>query len=709
MSDPGQKPPGEPEFGMFAGLSVGAAIWLGIEILGLWLKGLTMPWAGALVYMLPKHFFPRGIGAVPETAVWRASVLSVAHICWWVGLVLGITAGGAIFWWLATPSSGVRHLRGRQLRQGAALAKQEARAEGKPTGVYLHPKIQLTERRETRHFFIGGASGSGKTTVIQPVYEQACARGDKLVVWDFKGDIWQAGGRAVLLAPWDRRSARWVPGGDINTIPRARALAEFLIPARDGANPMWEQGAQQILVSVISAFLPRAWAFAELGSAMRRILTDMDELKSIINDEMPEAKRIVESGKPSESVLFTLSAWFAAVFDLAEADRSLEQAGRPPLVLRDWLAHKNSAPLIFRPNPDDPPEGEGGAAGLGRQFNALVINMLAQYVLMMPDTPPEQRRIWFFLDEVSHIAKLNVITELLEAGRSKGARVILGLQEPSQVTKKYSPETLRIWENTTATKILVQMVGADAQDWASRQVGEREVERYVGQMSGAANWGSNQQASRSSSWQRAEERLLLPGEFAQIVQPNAQGVRGVLLMSGDAHLLTWPHLKIEPTRTAFEPATWTLPGWQRAHRASAAPPRPDGDEGHGTVIDQPKRPMSTRPTTGGQAKQRPPAQAEIAPVSAPAQTPAPDRVATSEVAPTPTPDEPAADVVSDQVQDAALDHVAPGLGSAIEAAGEIAAALGSDPTAPFTAPAAGLPARRKWRRRASAEQDREPD
>ncbi len=700
MTDPGQKPPTEPEFGLIAGAVIGLVVWLAIEAVGMWTLGVGgHSVSAAVVYLLPK-MFPHGFGGVMPATIWPTAALAIAHRWSIGGLALGGAVGGAIFFWFATPAAGVRHLRGRQLRKGAALAKQEARAEGKPTGIYLHPKIQISERRETRHFFIGGASGSGKTTVILPIFEQARARGDKLIVWDYKGDIWQAGGPAVLLAPWDARSHRWIPGADINTIPRARALAQFLIPA-NGNNPMWEMGTQQILVAVLSSFLPRQWTFSELGAAARTILTDMDSLKGIINDEMPEAQRIIASGKPSESILFTLSVWFTAVFDLAEADRALAHAGRPTLALRRWLDHKNPAPLIFRPNPDDPPEDDSGAGGgLGRQFVALAINLLAGYVLMMPDAPPEQRRIWFFLDEVSHIAKLNVITEMLEAGRSKGARVILGLQEPSQITKKYSAETLKIWENTTATKILVQMTGTDAQEWAARTVGEREVERYVGQMSAGANWGSNQQASRSSSWQRAEERLLLPAEFAQIVQPSAAGVRGILLMSGDAHLLTWPHLDPQPKRSAFEPAAWTLPGWQRAHRAAAAPTNHPDDE-DSVDIGQPQRPMLPRPPTGGQAKQRRPAHAEIAP-------PAPDRVATSEVAPTPAPDEPVADVAAEQVQDAALDHIAPGLGAAVEAVGEISEALGPDPVAPSAAPAPGMPARRKWRRRAP-DQEREAD
>ena len=95
-------------------------------------------------------------------------------------------------------------------------------------------------------------------------------------------------------------------------------------------------------------------------------------------------------------------------------------------------------------------------------------------------------------------------------------------------------------------------------------------------------------------------------------------------------------------------------------------------------------------------------------VPAPAQTPATDRVPTSEVAPMPAPDEPVAEVAGDPIQDAALDHVAPGLGSAIEAAGEIAEALAApDPATPTAATAAGLPARRKWRRRITPEQDRD--
>src|SRR5699024_4505924 len=94
-----------------------------------------------------------------------------------------------------------------------------------------------------------------KTQILKRLITQIIARGDRLIIWDVKGDYTADFGRtkgAVLLAPWDRRAAAWDVGADVPGRADARELAARLVRApSSGAPDMWSNGARIILSAYI--------------------------------------------------------------------------------------------------------------------------------------------------------------------------------------------------------------------------------------------------------------------------------------------------------------------------------------------------------------------------------------------------------------------------------------------------------------------------
>ncbi|WP_191088508.1 type IV secretion system DNA-binding domain-containing protein, partial [Acidithiobacillus caldus] len=341
--------------GLGAGIGTLAGYLVGWESVGLWKTGgLLFPHTLLSVIhhsgILPPQYLP---------------VLAT-------GGVLGLVTGGVLGYRGGYIPSEI-HIRGSQLTRKPKLmqeAIQEASppVKGKNDGIYIHPKIQTTEALEASHMLIVGGSGAGKTTILWPMINQIIERGDKAIIFSFKGDFEQKIGKGeaigkqfALLAPWDNRSALWALGKDIRTRLDAEALSNTLIPEPEKSdNPMWTNGARSLVTGIISDVqreFGEAWGFAELAKRCAEALADFKVLKEIITRENPVAASLISGGadsKTTTSFLANISAYLTHVVNLGVAADDLKDAARrKQWSVNGWIAGRGVPPIAilgFRPS-----------------------------------------------------------------------------------------------------------------------------------------------------------------------------------------------------------------------------------------------------------------------------------------------------------------------------------------------------------------------
>ena len=534
----------------------------------------------------------KGAGFIsPSTivaAIHQAGILPHAYMPIFAGGAgIGAMAGG-VAGFLAGNISAEIHIRGSQLTRKPKLMQQailEASppVKGKNEGIYIHPKIQTTEALEASHMLVVGGSGAGKTTILWPMINRIVERGDKAIIFSFKGDFEQKigtgeriGKQFALLAPWDTRSAVWALGRDIRTRLDAEALANTLIPEPEKSdNPMWTNGARSLVTGIISDVQREhgeAWGFAELAKRCAESLADFKVLKEIITRENPVAAALIGGGadsKTTTSFLANISAYLTHVVNLGVAADDLKDAAKgKQWSVNGWIAGRvpSIAVLGFRPS----------AKAISEAWCASIIEQIVLKLEDLEDVSPEKRRVWLILDEVPRMGKIPSITEALEVLRSKGVRIILGCQGINQIEEKYSKTTARSWAMQTATKILGRIVEPEDQKWAALLIGERDLERFSSQynVSGGAQGGSSQ----GGSYQRVKEHTVLPSQFWQIVKVTKQGPRAILTVAGSEFvgLLDWPFQPNPNRRGSREKhqARWVLPRYARP-TWGAVPPKVD--------------------------------------------------------------------------------------------------------------------------------------
>jgi hypothetical protein len=502
-------------------------------------------------------------GILPMPFGWAPAALGLA------GLV-GAGVGG----WIAATRPSERPIPGRGYvlqRDPAAIGRALQVGRGEVPGVHIHPGVQISQREECNHFLIVGGTGAGKTTVLWPILDQIRARGDKMIIFDSKGDFtqsWPGVGERdfVLLSPTDKRSARWQIGADIRTRLEAQTLAETLIPTTE-KDPMWSNGARALLVGLISDLQTRApgrWGFAELAQVVASALTDFQTLKDILAREDPAALHIIGGAdaktktpsKTAHSFIVNLGAFMSSVISLGVGADDLKD--NQTWSVRRWLAGKTPpvAILGFRKS----------VKGVNQSFISSLIEQVVLQIGDMPDAAPDKRRIWLVLDECPQAGKIPTITDSLTTLRSKGVRVIIGMQSLAQVRESYSKDTATTWAGSCGIQVIGKLGSDEDQAWASKVLGDHEVERFVGQVSMTAGAGA---AQRNQSWERVREPVLMPASFAQEFRliknwlGQMIGPRLLVIAGGEAAILDWRFPAITKRRPARVAARWIGVGYRR--------------------------------------------------------------------------------------------------------------------------------------------------
>lgn len=488
------------------------------------------------------------------TLLWRFDFAAIMSI------LFGIGIGAAAGW----PTSALAHVAGRQMYSGyiaRKMLKKQADADCKTsgTGIKLHPSFDwnLSLDRESRHFLITGSIGGGKTQIILPMLKAAMERGDRLIIYDNKGDFTSLFPDVALLAPWDERTFVWDIAKDCSNTQDARELAARLIPP--GEDPMWHSAARQIMAAVIMKLqhdLGKNWTWADLHEMSSARLNDIiPELQRYV----PELRFILGEGpsKTKQSILIYLAASMDLIADLRAAWGDVS-AGKS-FSFAEWLMNENPEHKVIIL------QGSGRYTELTKAYIQSAIAIVTGRINSPEFSDSKTRRLWVILDEFPQLGELREFQPLLEVGRSKGVRVVLGLQDISQVKQTYGEHVASSWSSMVGTQIVVRVNPGDTANFISRElVGTRTVDRIT-----------VHQRKRLAP-QREQAAVIEPADLITQLGVDKNGVRALILGYKDAFIQSFPFTTLPKMRESSKPARWldTAKGAVTMRDPDPVPPPP---------------------------------------------------------------------------------------------------------------------------------------
>ncbi len=454
------------------------------------------------------------------------------------------------YYWSQPNNNTGKHIRGTKVFKGneaIAYGRKKASAEIKKDvpGLLIHEYFRLPYSRETGGLLILGSPGSGKTQILWSMVDDLMKWDEevKLFILDNKGDAVEKthSATSILLAPWDDRSCCWNIAEDVVTELDAELLASSFIRLPDGDNAVFGHGARIVLTGILVCLQKthgKKWGWTDLVNAIEwPVKTIIEQFEKYY----PMGLKIIrEDSKTSDSVLFNLVAEVAFIKHLAKAWPDDTRA----FSLRRWIKDDSTykKQLILQADKAFPL--------ISDPLCTAVINLLAQLVLspQLPDS--KSRRIYFVLDEIAQIPRIEQLSNLCALGRSKGASVWLGVQDLDLLMKRYSKDEVNSLISMLSTKIVLRMGEGHGAEFASNLLGKREVER------------SDFDAKGKQINKRLEtQQLVLPSELNGLpIANSSNGIQGWLSITGwQATLkLRWPIQNFPKIRQGIQIADWVF-------------------------------------------------------------------------------------------------------------------------------------------------------
>lgn len=352
-----------------------------------------------------------------------------------------------------------QHIRGMQLIPYRDI--QES-IKNQPPGKLRFGPITLPEKSETRHAFIAGVTGAGKTVCINQTI--ANLRPDsKVIIYDFKGDYlaqWYDPERDIIINPLDSRTTGWSIFNEVKYKHDVISVAKSLFPLPpEGKDPFWANSAAAIFRGIFTALV-------EKGCQSNK---DILALATSSGEAIRDACASVPDGAVGASHLENPEDKQArAILSNFVGNLGwLEFAVDGDFSIKDWI-NKPGGGFIFlsgRPELED----------TLRPMYGLFLDLFGKSLLSQPDDL--DRRIYLIMDELANIQKLPTLTRLLTAGRSKGAVVIIGVQDFAGVRNVYGREETTTIFNCCGTTLALNLKDPDTISYMGSTFGKREVSK----------------------------------------------------------------------------------------------------------------------------------------------------------------------------------------------------------------------------------------
>jgi len=406
--------------------------------------------------------------------------------------------GGAIAARLAASPRKVTHLRGTRL--GVFTGERGGRLRARLTGGVTLAGVPLSREDETMHVAAIGATGSGKSTALRALMADAIRRGDRQVVADPDGAAMSAFFEPgdVILNPFDRRCACWDLLGEIERPGDHAFLAQSVLPHLGiGEHDQWITYAQQLLAAALESF-------GRLGLGTTSDLITMLASGSVAELKLlcqgTAAARYFEQGgeKMLASILGTLAP---AVGNL----RFIAELNGEPFSIRKWV--RSGAGSLWLPY----------TANQVAALRGLISCWMNIAILETLSLPPDRvRRIWFHIDELDALGRIEGLKDAQARLRKFGGCVAIGFQSSAQVKAIYGEGAHTIIENCGNLLLLRAGLseGGGTAELASALIGSREVERD--DVSRSHTRGRYTSRSTSMQSKRTVEEVTLASEIMQL-------------------------------------------------------------------------------------------------------------------------------------------------------------------------------------------------
>jgi type IV secretory pathway TraG/TraD family ATPase VirD4 len=358
----------------------------------------------------------------------------------------------------------------------------------------------LPVEMETKHMLILGTSGSGKGVLLNQFVKQINLRPQqKCIFYDIKGEFIEkqySPEDDLIFSPFDARSLKWNLFNEIEIPPDFDVLSRSLFSTSDEKNMYWYNCAGDVFrTGLIYLKLNKQttnrdiWDFFSLS-----VEEIVDRFKVLPLEYQGAIKHIDKTDAPASasiiSILQERIQFFKYLIDV-DGDFSFRKYIREEQEQKQnlFILNIEQYNIIFRP------------------LMTLTIEMMCREALSLPDDP--ERRIFFILDELGTLGKMESILQLLTVGRSKGSCLFCASQDLGRIESQYGHANLKTFFNNFNTTFTFRIREPETAEFLSKAIGDHQVLKTSESFQVSTD-------KKSFSEHEKSERLILPTQFQDL-------------------------------------------------------------------------------------------------------------------------------------------------------------------------------------------------
>lgn len=297
--------------------------------------------------------------------------------------------------------------------------------------------MPLIKNTETRHFLVTGSTGSGKTNLINTLLPQVRDAKHPAIVVDQTGEMieryYDPNRGDIIFNPLDARSHSWdfwqdatsnVAIGEID--PRLEKFAKVLLSfdkrsTGSGNDQFWQNSSEILFTSCVESLIKKN---CRTITALKKILTKVNrqDLASLLQGTRAARYFSKQNTTTAESILSVMTTGVRPIcllqdskqqFSLKQYFQNIEKGSNSWLFLASSPSQREvTLPLL-----------------------ACILELAVSYLIESGIN--EQRRMWFVIDELASLGRLNSLSSLLAESRKYGGCVMAATQSLNQLFDKY--------------------------------------------------------------------------------------------------------------------------------------------------------------------------------------------------------------------------------------------------------------------------------
>jgi type IV secretory pathway TraG/TraD family ATPase VirD4 len=393
--------------------------------------------------------------------------------------------------------------RGSKLVPARQLQKMIIKSKA-PVGIDLG-YIPIPIKNEVLQFLFCGGMGVGKSLAFDQVYKHARDRKHKAILVDLNGAAtskYYRPEKDIILNPFDSRSSNWSPLSEIEGEWQVEALAKSFIADGEGSAAEWNGYAQNLVSAVISSLL-ESGRTSNSDLYQKLCIPNMDELQELVAGT-PAQNAITKDAKGmTASILSIIGSKFSALrFLNKDADKSNSFS------IRKWMA-KDDDSWIFINVRDDQLEA------LKPLIVAWLDIAISALLSLKEIQPNSTKRVWFGLDEMASLGRIQSINSLLTKSRKFGGVTVAGLQSISQLNSSYGMYDATTLLANFGNQIIFRQNDSLTAEHFAKTLGSQEINRVV------EGGSEGEKSSTSYSNQITQQQIVLASQLMNL--ENRQG------------------------------------------------------------------------------------------------------------------------------------------------------------------------------------------